>query len=60
MHKSEYAQQLHSCMERVYNFARKHLQLKSDKMKEQYDSHAAGSELKEGDATSGGRSKTSL
>ena len=50
VHKSEYAQQLHSRMERIHSFAREHLQLKSDKMKEHYDSRAAVSELKEGDA----------
>ena len=50
MYKSEYAQQLHSRMERIHSFAREHLQLKSDKMKEHYDSHASNSELQEGDA----------
>ena len=48
MHKSEYAQQLHSRMERIHNFARGHLQLKSDNMKEHCDSHAGDSELQEG------------
>ena len=37
-----YAQQLHNRLERIHSFAREHLQLQSDKMKEHYDSHAAG------------------
>ena len=41
VHKSKYAQQLHSHIERIHSFTREHLQLKSDKMKEHYDSHAA-------------------
>ena len=46
MHKSEYTQQL---QERIHSFAREHLQLKSDKMKEHYDPQAADGEL-QGDA----------
>lgn len=50
VHKSEYAQQLHDRIERIHNFAREHLQLRSDKMKEHYDSCANGTQLQEGDA----------
>ena len=50
VHKSAYAQQLHNRLERIHSFAREHLQLQSDKMKEHYDSHAADSALEEGDA----------
>ena len=49
IHKSEYAQQLHSRLERIHSFAREHLRLASDKMKEHYDSRAAGRKLEEGD-----------
>ena len=50
VHRSEYAQQLQSRMEKIHGFAREHLKLKSDKMKEHYDSRAADGELQEGDA----------
>ena len=52
LHKSQYAQQLYHRLERIHSFAREHLKVKSDKMKEHYNSRSAGdaSELEEGDA----------
>ena len=50
MQKSKYAQQLYDRMESIHSYAREHLQLKSDKMKEHYDTCRVENELKEGDA----------
>ena len=48
-HKSEYARTLLDRLEKVHNYARQHLKMKSDKMKSHYDLQATGDELKEGD-----------
>ena len=50
VHKSDYARALLSRLEKVHDYARQHLKLKSDKMKSHYDLQASGVELKEGDA----------
>ena len=50
VHKSEYVQKLCDRMERIHNFAREHLQMRSDKMKDHYDSYVFEKELQEGDA----------
>ena len=36
-HASTYAEELQACLERVHTFARSHMQLKTDSMKERYD-----------------------
>ena len=48
--KSDYAQNLLNRLEKVHDYARQHLKMKSDKMKSHYDLQAIGDELKEGDA----------
>ena len=39
-HTSTYAKDLQACLERVHTFARSHMQLKIDSMKEHYDAGA--------------------
>ena len=50
VHKSDYAQALLNRLEKLHDYARQHLKLKSDKMKSHYDLRTFGDELKEGDA----------
>ena len=46
---TDYALDLQERLERVHNFARNHLKLKSDKMKEYYDASSQDEQLEEGD-----------
>ena len=50
VHTSDYAQPLLNGLEKVHDYARQHLKMKSDKMKTHYDLQATGDELKVGDA----------
>ena len=46
---TDYALDLQERLERVHNFGRNHLKLKSDKMKEYYDASSQDEQLEEGD-----------
>ena len=48
-HTSTYAEELQSSVELVHNFARSHMQLKTDSVKERYDLASHGGQLKVGD-----------
>ena len=48
-HHSTYAEELQTRLERVHNFARTHMQLRSDSMKERYDSASNCDRLEVGD-----------
>ena len=50
VHKSDCAQTLLNCLEKVHDYAWQYLKMKGDKMKSHYDLQATGDELKEGDA----------
>ena len=48
-HTSTYAEDLQACLERVHTFARSHMQLKTDSMKERYDAASNCDQLNVGD-----------